>query len=226
MNRRWIRGIRNLFVGLFFLGGCWAVGRWLDIGKDWLVAESAEAYQWGLSKVTREVVVEKFLDPQEADTEMLLEESAAKYGVPKVVLKAMALQESGRSWNKITRTRFEPALAARHEKDIPNSLTDEERRLFWASHGVLQVVYGFHYKTCGLKSWLDLHQFKTGIDCGAKILRNQLDRFSDIRNKKDRLFMALRGYNGDVNLPQTADYANTIIGNLTSLTIEDIKDGI
>lgn len=85
--------------------------------------------------------------------------------------------------------RFEPHLVERYGWESS-----------WAySYGLTQVVYGFHYKRCGLKSPEDLYNAKTNIKCGTKI-------FKDCLSKEGSLNDALGCYNGD----RTGKYAGRV----------------
>jgi soluble lytic murein transglycosylase-like protein len=94
--------------------------------------------------------------------------------------------------------RFEPHLVKRYK--WPKS---------WGySYGLTQVVYGFHYKRCGLKSPADLYDPKINIKCGARVLK-------DCQQKTDSLTAALGCYNGD----KSGKYARKVMAHLDRISL-------
>lgn len=93
--------------------------------------------------------------------------------------------------------RYEPHLVKRYGWESS-----------WAySYGLTQVVYGFHYKRCGLKSPEDLYDAKTNIKCGTRI-------FKDCLLKEGSLNKALGCYNGD----RTGKYASRVRSALVRIS--------
>jgi hypothetical protein len=220
------------------------INRGVEIAWDHIYAEYAEAYSWAEKKLTREVVVQEFVDPESVPTEMLIEQVAAEYRVPVILLKAMAMRESGH-WNALNRVRHEPHLLKRFAKDMPIGLNEIEREMWAASHGILQVVWGWHYVECGLGeaptkgkredirkqaetgegfNWIRLHDPLTNLRCGAKVLRSRLDKYERYKDPMDKMYWALRAYNGDTEDPDTHVYAEDILKNkMLRLLVSEIK---
>ena len=219
----WVRGPLTLTGCTAIVVGFWAAGQGLDLGKVWLFEQAAEATQWAERKLTREVVVREFIDPDTVPTEMLIEQVAAEQGLPVELLQAMAIKESGK-FNSTNRVRFESHIYEKFQRIIPDNLNEIERQLWASSHGILQVIWVYHYKACGLegKDWTALHDPLTNLRCGALIFRDRWARFKDIKNLRDRLFMALRAYNGDITKPETATYAEKIMNNMIALRSNEI----
>lgn len=223
-RRRWyLRAAWHMAIFAFIVGGSCAVNYWAVLFWDWTYAQYAEAYQWAEKRMTREVVVREFIDPDTVPTEMLIDQVAAEEGLPAELLKAMALKESGR-FNSTNRVRFEPHIYKKYQRVIPDNLHEIERQLWASSHGIMQVIWLYHRKVCGLenKDWTVLHDPLTNIRCGARVFKERWGWFKDIKNPGDRLFMALRSYNGDVEIPDTADYANHILANMTTLRVSEV----
>ena len=76
--------------------------------------------------------------------------------------------------------RYEPHLVKRYGWD----------KSWGYSYGLTQVVYGFHYKTCNLKSPSELFNPVANIKCGTKIFLHCHARHGSLRG-------ALNCYNGD-----------------------------
>lgn len=93
--------------------------------------------------------------------------------------------------------RFEPHLIKRYGW----------QKSWGYSYGLTQVVYGFHFKRCGLKSPADLWEPKLNIKCGTKI-------FLDCRAKTHSLTAALGCYNGD----RTGRYARRVEAALARIS--------
>lgn len=122
-----------------------------------------------------------------------------KSNAPSLSDVMVALIKVESSGNPIAR-RFEPHLVKRY--GWPKS---------WGySYGLTQVVYGFHYKRCGLKSPADLYNAKINIKCGAQVLK-------DCQQKTDSLAKALGCYNGD----RSGKYARKVMAHLDRISFPE-----
>jgi hypothetical protein len=147
--------------------------------------------------------IEKF-KPQPKSIEAMIEEVAADNGIPAAVIRAMAVQESGHL-GSTDRVRFEPHLMSRFKP--PAHLNDIEKKFYASSFGLLQVIYGFHAKTCGLKSYSDLLVPKKNAVCAIKVLKANLAQTKG--TPAQRMREALRRYNGSG--PQAEKYADQVM---------------
>lgn len=221
---RWLwKALKHIGIGGFLIAGVWASGQWLEEGRTWMFSQAAEAAQWMEKQVTREVVVREYVNPDTVPTEMLIEQVAAEEGLPVELLKAMVLKESG-SFNRTNARRFEPHIFKKFNRTIPHDLNDIERQLWASSIGLMQVIWVYHFRTCGLegKDPDALLDALTNLRCGAKVFKERWTRFRDVKNVQDRLFMSLRAYNGDVDMPETAYYAEHIMGNMLTMRTNEM----
>lgn len=136
--------------------------------------------------------------------EAMIEEVAADNGIPSAVIRAMAVQESGHL-GSTDRVRFEPHLMNRFKP--PAHLNDIEKKFYASSFGLLQVIYGFHAKTCSLKSYSELLIPEKNIRCGVTVLKTNLAQTKG--TPAQRMREALRRYNGSG--PQAEKYADRVM---------------
>ncbi len=181
--------------------------------KDYFQATYAYAYQELEKRFTRTVTVTEIVEPDKVSVEEIIDRVSSEYHVPAVIIKAMAVQESGH-WNRTNAIREEPQLLGKRINP-PKDLPDIERRMWVSSHGVLQVIYGFHYKYCGLTHFSQLYDPYTNIRCGVSILRKNWDSCSNIKNPGARLREALRMYNGSGEKAEA--YAASVMAHLADL---------
>lgn len=171
-----------------------------------------------------------FAQPAQESIEQILDRVSDDNGFNRGILRAIALQESG-GYIDNNRVKCEPQLLrATKQKDgkfraaitPPAGLNQIERELWASSHGVLQIIYGFHYKECGLplNGWDKLHDPETNIRCGATILKSNLARYRSIADAKQRLWSALRDYNG------SEEYADKVIVRIALLNNINLGKGI
>lgn len=187
------------------------------IALNYCGAQYAYAIEKLERKFTRVEVRTELLDPETIPTETLIEQISAEMGIPSIVTKAMALQESG-GWTDTNRVRYESQLL---DSKIfpPKDLNPIERQLWASSHGILQVIYGFHAKLCKLHSWADLHIPTVGIRCGLTVLKKNLESVQNIKDPSERLRQALRMYNGSGE--KAEQYSKTVMGHLADIMLRE-----
>lgn len=157
---------------------------------------------------TEKIVV---VSPQEVDTEQLIESISAEFGINPVIVKAMAVQESGH-WNRTDRVRFEKHLHGKFK--TPPGLNEIEKQFYSSSFGVLQIVFGFHKERCFLSSYSQLLEPATNIRCGLTILSENLKAAKG----KNRLKQALTRYNGSG--PEAEKYAEQVLARIGQMMVE------
>lgn len=151
--------------------------------------------------------VHHFISSDNTPVEKIFVLFSQEIEVDAILLTAMAQQESG-VYEITNRVKFEPHLLQSWKDDKgrvhppqinpPRNLNNIEKQLWASSHGILQVIFGFHYKTCNLpeNSWNQLYDPLINIRCGAHILKSYAARYSNIKDQSQRVWLALRDYNG------------------------------
>lgn len=162
-----------------------------------------------IKKVTKIEIVEKYVTMPEIPTDDLMNQISLEMKINPLITHAIARQESGRNY-KEDALRFEPHLEARFSKLGKGK---EETRMLATSIGVMQVIPGFHLRTCGLDSYADLFDRATNIKCGLTVLKDCLARHSK-KPKLEQYKLALACYNGGDT------YASSIIKNIGEIAIE------
>lgn len=157
---------------------------------------------------TERIVV---VSPQEVDTEQLIESISAEFGINPVIVKAMAVQESGH-WNRTDRVRFEKHLHGKFK--TPAHLNEIEKQFYASSFGILQVIYGFHKERCKLSSYSELLEPAKNIRCSLTILSENLKAAKG----KNRLKQALTRYNGSG--PEAEKYAEQVLARIGQMMVE------
>lgn len=187
---------------------------------SWGYAKGIELYDQTLSLLPKREVV-MFVSPEKVPTEKLLDMVSAEMKFDPAILRAIAMQESG-GYTATNRVRDEPQLLTRGLIKPPANLNNIEKLLWASSHGILQIIFGFHYKECSLppNGWDQLHDPLTNIRCGATILRNNARKYATIKSSGDRLWHALRDYNN------SDEYADKVMRRIIQLKTIDYGEGI
>lgn len=170
-------------------------------------AKAAAVERFGL----REVVV-KVAKPEEVDVEQLIESISAEFGINPVIVKAMAVQESGH-WNATDRVRFEKHLHGRFK--TPPGLNEIEKQFYASSFGIGQVIYGYHKERCKLSSYSELLRVDVNLRCTLTILSENLKAAKG----KHRLKQALTRYNGSG--PEAEKYAEQVLARIGMMMVEN-----
>ena len=173
-----------------------------------VIAKAGELKEKILTPLTRVEVRTELLSTEDLPLSELTKLAAAKYGVPQVVLDAVINAESS---GGDFLYRFEPEKFKQLRATAKGS--DDEVRMLASSHGVGHVM-GFNAKPrCGVH-WSKLYDTRTGLDCAAKILRENLDRHRDEDDKARRIWLALRDYNGSGKAAE--NYATKVMAAVVS----------
>jgi len=224
MNRykRLLKALKYILITAIIIAASYAVVIACTLTINWCGVKYAEASQAVRDKLTTVQVVEKttVLDPEKVPVEQLIDQLSADFGVNRLIVRAMALQESG-GWSRVDRYRFEPKLLPL-TKSIRG--TDDEKKLWAGSWGLLQVIPIIHAKRCGLSSYSELIDPKTNIECGLTILTENLKRHSEIKSPAERLRLALRDYNGSG--PDAENYSNAVMSRLANMLLLTLGDRI
>lgn len=188
-------------TGLAVLG----VAPLFGILKDKIINLKSEI----VKRITKIEVVEKYVRPPELSTEELIDQISFEMKINPLITHGIARQESGKNY-KDDALRFEPHLESRFAK---LGRSKEETRMLATSIGVMQVIPGFHLKTCGLDSYADLFDRATNIRCGLTVLKDCLAKYQS-KKKLEQYKLALGCYNG------SETYAGSIIRNIGEIAIE------
>ncbi len=167
-------------------------------------------------KITRVEVIKQYIRPEVVPVDKLVSEVAARSGVPAVALRALIDQESS---GGVALYRFEPAKY----QDLKGTIkvSDSELRMLASSHGVAHVM-GFNaMPLCGIH-WSKLYDNLIGLECGAKILKKNLARYSKVDEPSQRLWLALRDYNGSGEAAE--QYADIVMSRIGRLLYESLGD--
>ena len=180
-----------------------------DKATAYLQVKKYEAIEW---LRTREDL-KPYLSPlHELDLQTALKAAARNHQVPYVALRAIADAESS-GGKKLY--RFEPDVFNRLSKI--SKASEDERRMLASSHGVMHVM-GFNaWNRCGI-DWNDLYNREKGIDCGAKILAQNLETYSG-KKRAVALRLALRDYNGSGDRAEA--YADKVMGKIGEYLFEE-----
>ena len=174
-------------------------------------AQATSIYDRAVGSLTRVEVIKEYVQPVELSTDEMIERISIAMSINPTITKAIARQESGLSY-RADALRFEPHLEARFAKMARGA---EERRMLATSIGVMQVIGGFHLKTCNLTSYAQLFDRKTNITCGITVLQACL-KYNDKEVSISRRFRrALQCYNGG------EDYAGKILEHIGEIILEN-----
>lgn len=145
-----------------------------------------------IERFTRVKVVERAIQSDNRSIPELVPVVAKEQKVPAIAFKALVMQESTLG---VDVYRFEPEKYNELKLKYKTSISDDEIRALASSHGPAHVM-GFNAEAeCGIH-WSKLYDPYTGLTCGAKIFRKQLERFKSEANTAERVRLAFKGYNG------------------------------
>jgi hypothetical protein len=177
------------------------------------MAKADSAYRVAVAKVTRVEVRREIVKSDAVPLLQLIDGVAAKHQVPSVVLQAVVDQES-RGGEALY--RFEPNSYARLKSQV--KATDSELRMLASSHGVAHVM-GFNAQPrCGVH-WSKLYDPAIGLECAARLLRQNLNRHANEGNNSRRIWLALRDYNGSG--PDAQEYATEVMARIGALLLSN-----
>ncbi len=220
--RRWLVALKlGTYAGLI-VAGSYCVVIACEQLCDYLGAQYAYARERVTEKLTTVHVVERvqLLDPEQVPVEQLIDQLSADAGLNPLILKAIALQESG-GFARLDRYKHEAKLMGM-TKNVRG--TEDEKRLWSGSWGLLQVIPIIWQKPCQLRSYSDLIDPKTNIQCGITILKLNLERCAHIKQPGARLREALRMYNGSG--PDAEAYADKVMQRLADMMILSLGESI
>jgi soluble lytic murein transglycosylase-like protein len=151
------------------------------------------------------------------DPEAIIEQTAERYELPPLLLKAIILQENGTFTDlKTCRKNFE----ASHLKYTSPKLPEKTRKALASSYGPMQISYVLHKDECGASTTQDLCDPVRNLDCGARKIRSELDRQGRLPNSPDKAWEqvrnALRRYNG-MGAAKPYGYADEVMGRYVKL---------
>jgi hypothetical protein len=185
--------------------------------KAWQGYEAA--YDAAIEKLTRVEVVHQIVSPEDMPVGDIIERVAAEEGIPAIILKSIAIQESGKYY-RTDRIRFEPHLMSRVKP--PAHLNDIEKQLYASSIGLMQIIYGFHKERCGFNSVTDAFDPYTSVRCACAILKANLAAApKEMRSPGARLRYAIKRYNGDGERAEA--YTEQVMARLADLLLEKVE---
>lgn len=213
MNRK-LKIVLTVGKVSFYLAGAVALSHAIVTGTKILGASINQVIDEAKATVQEKLGTERIVvvSPQEVDTEQLIESISAEFGINPVIVKAMAVQESGH-WNATDRVRFEKHLHGKFK--TPAHLNEIEKQFYSSSFGILQVIYGFHKERCKLSSYSELLEPAKNIRCSLTILSENLKAAKG----KNRLKQALTRYNGSG--PEAEKYAESVLARIGMMMIEN-----
>lgn len=188
--------------------GAWQGGK---IASDAILAKYSEARAALVARFSRVEVREVSVPQRELNLTEAIKAAADHYRVPRLLLLAVATQESGAGL-RYDRVRYEPKLQSRFKRAA--WMNDAEYQALASSWGLGQVVYGLHKDFCGLNSYADLLRPETNLKCSARILSKCLERRAG--SAAFRVRACLSEYNGD----GTGRYADQVMSRLAELAVE------
>lgn len=142
----------------------------------------------------------------------IIEKESRAAGIDPLITLAIIHQESGPSL-RTDRVKREKHLVKKFKTEA--WMNPVEVELQASSMGLMQVIPGYHLKTCGLSSFVDLFDPQKNIRCGLTVLKNCAKQFTG-SSKSARLKHALKCYNG------SSAYAQEVFQRIAELTVEKI----
>ncbi len=214
-NRSFLASISLFLIKLGVTIGLLVIASYyVNIGyiraKDYIYSK----YSTLISNFKQVEIVKEYVNEAELPIEELTEIISRKHQLPSVVLQALISKESN---NGKSVYRFEPRVFSRLDT---KKHSEDERRMLASSHGIAQVM-GFNAQSrCGIH-WSKLYDNYTGLECGAKILREELNRTNKNDEIGDRIWFALRSYNGSGG--DAEKYADNVMSTIGKLLINNLK---
>jgi len=202
---------------------CVAVSTCYHLAKMWIVAQYAYARERLEEKLTTVKVIEsvRVLDPDKVPVEELITQLSADAGLNPLIIKALAIEESGH-YLRTDRIRYEDKLMSKVHP--PKGLNLIEQQMYASSIGLTQIIYGLWKDKCKLNSFSDLLDPRTNIQCSIEILKLNLAACSKIEQPGARLREALRRYNGSG--PDAEAYADRVMQRLADMLLLNLGDGV
>lgn len=189
----------------------------LHVAKAWshVTARAEQLYGEVLSWMTRVEVRTELVKSDSIPLTQLVSAVSRKRGLPTVVMQAIIEQESGGGEHLY---RFEPSAYVRLKSKVKAS--DSEVRMLASSHGVAHVM-GFNAQSrCGVH-WSKLYDPAIGLDCSARLIRENLERYANVRDASRRVWFALRDYNGAG--PDAEAYADDVMARIGALLLGNMR---
>lgn len=172
-------------------------------------------YRAAMARVTKVEVRRELVRSDAVPLGQLVDIASRKHRIPAVVLQAVVDQES--SGGEFL-YRFEPGTYS--QLKVRARMSDSEVRMLASSHGVAHVM-GFNAQPrCGVH-WSKLYDPAIGLECGAKILRESMDKYRTVKDSSRRVWLALRDYNGSG--PDAEAYASKVMARVGALLLGDGK---
>ena len=150
--------------------------------------------------------ISKKIDQKE-DLDILIEKESKKQGIPSNIIKALVLVESSGNPDAI---KFERSWKNFYHKKYPMTdeySSEEEYNKVFSSIGLMQISYVIWGDFCELEHYSELFDSKTNLKCGISILKNCIDKTSNV-------YQCLIEYNCGSrcsNVNKASMYANKIL---------------
>lgn len=205
--------IAVVFSSLAIWGSHFVVEAWASV-----LMKVEEVRTSLVNKFTRVEVRRELVKPESVPLPQLTGVISRKYRLPKVVLQAIVDQESA-GGNYLYRFESEKYTQMKQRPNLP----DSEARMLASSHGLAHVM-GFNSEPrCGVH-WSKLYDPYVGLDCGAKILRENVDKHREVKDTSRRIWLALRDYNGSGKAAE--QYADTVMARIGQLLLRALREEI
>lgn len=171
-----------------------------------------------VNRFTRVEIRRELIKPEAVPLPQLTGVISKKYHLPQVVLHAIVDQESG-GGSYLYRFEAEKYAQIKQRSNLP----DSEARMLASSHGLAHVM-GFNSEPrCGVH-WSKLYDSYIGLECGAKILRENIDKHREVKDTSRRIWLALRDYNGSGKAAE--QYADAVMARIGQLLLRGLKEEI
>jgi len=198
------------------------VNKGSTVALDYVTEQKQVLTDWAMEKISRVELVPTIAE--KIPLEKLIESTAKKYKIPKVLLQAVVEKESAGD-NSKWRYHFEEE---KFKKFVANgtypNLTEDEVRMMASSHGMGQVM-GFNaLPECGV-TWDQLYDRGTGIDCAGNMLAKKFHAAE--KNTKDiaqRIWLTFKSYNGSG--PAAENYADKTVKIMNGLLFAQLTKEI
>lgn len=187
----------------------------VGVARSWCALQYARV----VDSVTRTKVVREYIKPEQLPLRSLVPKVAHDVGVPAVALQAIVERESSgaRLLYRFEPKKFDELKRSRQYAKV----SDDELRMLASSHGSAHVLGVNAEPRCGIH-WSRLYDSVGGLECGARILRENLDRYKNHPNPSQRLWFALRDYNGSGAAAEA--YADAVMARVGALLFDSLKE--
>lgn len=202
---------------LLFIVGAFIVTNFLYKGFDIAKEKTALVRNKILAAVTVVNTEVRWITKPERNLSEIILEKSRQHKISEQVIRAMILTESTFDPDS---EREEPGLYDDFVKYHKIGMTEREKTRFNTSYGLMQVVYGYWFKLCDLKSPIDLFNKETNLECGLRALKYCRSR-APFKDKTNQWLWAFACYNqGERRANIRSDYVRKVKDAFVNLELE------